>query len=150
MQRSVLSVWPGRLLLVVLIASPSACSIYSVPGSTPAPVEDRPQSGDPGTVYSPKAETPAEVEHSDPGTIAAYGPLLDQAEAARARGDYEQALTLLERAQRIDPDNPKIYLAMAQTHDARGDYSQARATAERGLLYCRGGMDCESLRAFVP
>ena len=70
------------------------------------------------------------------------------AEAAR-QGDYEQSLALLERAQRIDPDNAQIYLGMARTHRARGDSAQARATAERGLLYCEGKAECDALRAFT-
>jgi tetratricopeptide (TPR) repeat protein len=150
MQRSIRLAWLGRLLLGMVIVSSSGCSVYSLPGSTPAPVEDRPDYGGYEAAPSPEVETVPDRDDSEPTTVAAYGPLLDQAETARTRGDYEQALTLLERAQRIDPDNPEIYLAMARTHDARGDYAQARAVAERGLLYCRGGMDCESLRAFIP
>ena len=134
------------LAVIFLVSALPACSIYSLPGPAPAPIEERP---DYGRGTTPDAvEIPGEDE--DPiGASAAYGPLLDEAEIATARGDYERALTLLERSQRIDPDNPQIYLAMAETHDARGDYSQARAVAERGLLYCDGGKYCESLRAYT-
>ncbi|HEY6130774.1 MAG TPA: tetratricopeptide repeat protein, partial [Halioglobus sp.] len=68
-----------------------------------------------------------------PSASAAWQPLLAKAQQATARGDYEQALALLERAQRIDPDSAAVYLDMARTHQAKGDVAQARATAERGL-----------------
>ena len=73
---------------------------------------------------------------------------MDKATAARSRGDYEQALALLERAQRIDPDSGEIYLELARTYAAKGDDASARATAERGLLYCRDD-ECAQLKAFI-
>jgi Flp pilus assembly protein TadD len=75
--------------------------------------------------------------------------LLAKAEQATGRGDYEEALALLERAQRIDPDSAEVYLGLARTHAARGDAAQARATAERGLLYCSSASQCEALRRFT-
>jgi Tfp pilus assembly protein PilF len=75
--------------------------------------------------------------------------LLDKADTAAQRGDYEQALALLERAQRIDPDSGEIYLVLAKTYRAKGDDSLAAATAERGLLYCDGKAQCDALRRYV-
>lgn len=122
------------------------CSTYTLPGGSPAPVEEAP----PATVEKPPA-TPAQPapRPAEPSTSKAYQPLLDKAGQARARGDYEQALALLERAQRIDPNSAKIYLAMARTHHASGDSAQARATAERGLLYCSGRSECDALRVYT-
>ena len=84
----------------------------------------------------------------DPNASNAYGGLVDKATTARSRGDYEQALALLERAQRIDPDSGEIYLELARTYEAKGDDASARATAERGLLYCRDD-ECAQLKAFT-
>jgi tetratricopeptide (TPR) repeat protein len=122
------------------------CSIYSLPGSQPAPAEPVPgpaASAPPATAPQPAPQP------TQPSARAAYQPLLDQAEQASAQGDYNQALALLERAQRIDSDSAEIYLAMAQTHQARGDLDQARATAERGMLYCSGRSQCDALRVYV-
>ena len=138
----------ARAALLCALALVSACSIYSLPGQTPAPIEKEPDY----RVVTPPAQPPGdEVDEppADIGAVAAYGPLLDKAEAATQKGDYERALSLLERAQRIDPDSAEIYLAMARTHEARGDLGQARATAERGLLYCRGQAECEALRGYT-
>lgn len=131
------------LLLPLLL---SACSIYSLPDSEPAPVEKAPTH----TSVKPPATSPQGRPANTPAPLnAAYQPLLDKAQQARTRGDYEESLALLQRAQRIDPDSAEIYLAMAQTHQARGDNSQARAVAERGLLYCNGNRECDALRAYT-
>jgi Tfp pilus assembly protein PilF len=120
------------LLLVTACASPGPGDTGSAPVGTTAP--------DYTSVEPPPREAPA---------TAAYQPLLDRAAEARQRGDYEQALALLERAQRIDADSAEIYLALARTHSERGDVGQARAVAERGLLYCRNSRQCDALRAFA-
>ena len=131
--------------LAVCIALLGGCSIYSAPGTKPAPVEKAPE---------PAVKPPATAPQTRPSTTtapasAAYQPLLDKAAQARSRGDYEESLALLQRAQRIDPDSAQIYLAMAATHQARGDISQARAVAERGLLYCNGTRECDALRSYT-
>ena len=84
-----------------------------------------------------------------PSTSSDWQPLVQKAEQATARGDYEQALALLERAQRIDPESGEIYLQLALTQRAKGDAAQARATAERGMLFCSGSSQCNALRALT-
>jgi tetratricopeptide (TPR) repeat protein len=126
-------------LLALALVQVVACSTYKPGGSSPAPVEKSPD-------YSSKTVTPPPREDTP---TAAYLPLLERADQARGRGDYEEALALLERAQRIDSDSADIYLAMARTHQARGDKGQARAVAERGLLYCSGRSQCDALRAYA-
>jgi len=134
------------LLLALLLAFVSGCSTYSGPGREPVPVEKEPDY----TAVTPPATVPRPTpRRAEPSASAAYQPLMDKAGRATARGDYEQALALLERAQRIDPDSAEIYLSMAKTHQASGDMAQSRATAERGLLYCRGSDQCAALRAFT-
>ncbi len=131
----------GVLCLVLFI---SACSTYSIPGSEPEPPPQPTAAPAPQPAPPPKPPRPPQ-----PATTSAWKPLVQKAEQARAKGDYEQALALLERAQRIDPESAEIYLQLAQTHKARGDASQARATAERGLLFCSGKAECDALRAYT-
>jgi len=131
------------LLLSVLLVG---CSTTRQPGGEPAPVDKAPAS----ISVKPPATAPQTRPANTAAPVnAAYQPLLDKAQQARARGDYEESLALLQRAQRIDPDSAEIYLAMAQTHEARGDNSQAQAMAERGLLYCNGNRECDALRAYT-
>ncbi|MFK8047413.1 MAG: tetratricopeptide repeat protein [Halioglobus sp.] len=126
----------------------SGCTLYSVPGSEPVPVEP---GSEPIPVEPPPEVTKPELEPSapEPDTSGAYKGLLEKANTAAARGDYEQSLALLERAQRIDPDAGEIYLSLAKTYRAKGDDKLAAATAERGMLYCDGLVQCEALRAYL-
>lgn len=139
----------GRLsrgVLVLGLALLSACSSLTKPDGTPAPVEDR---SDPPDVETPATAPPETHKPASPSASAAWQPLLAKAAQAAGRGDYEQALALLERAQRIDPDSAEVYLEMARTHAARGDKTQARVTAERGLLYCSSNRQCDALRRYT-
>jgi len=129
--------------LVILLAG---CSTYTPPVSVPTPVAKQPE---PKVVTPPVKMPQAPPRPTTPSADAALQPLLAKAGQAAQRGDYEQALALLERAQRIGPDSAQVYLGMAQTHRARGDAAQARATAERGLLYCTTDAQCNALRAFT-
>ncbi len=144
------SVFQVTLLSGLLLSS--GCSIYSVPGQDPAPIDPPPDYTEVTPPSGPSAPPPGvTLPDMSPreNAEAAYGPLLARAETATDKGDYEQALMLLERAQRIDPDSAEIYLALAQTHSARGDRKQAQSAAERGLLYCAGTTQCAALRVYV-
>ena len=130
-----------RVALLALLVTACASPGPEAPG--PAPVEKTPDyTGDKTVPVETPAPAPAPAS-------AAYQPLIEKAAQARQRGDFEEALALLERAQRIDSDSAEIYLAMAETHSARGDAGQARAVAERGLLYCRSTRQCDALRQYA-
>lgn len=133
-----------RVCVLALVASLVSCSTYLQPDQDTGPVVEQPDT--PAAVPSVTLPQPRPVA---PPASAAWGPLLTNAEQATARGDYEQALALLERAHRIDPDSAEVYLHMARTHRARGDTAQARASAERGILYCNGPAECDALRAYT-
>lgn len=137
-----------RLVVVGALLLPSACAVVTLPGGEPKPPVPvvTPQ---PEPVPPPTPAPSAPRTQPDAGVVAAYSPLLDKAETAASQGDYEQALALLERAQRIAPDSAAVYLAMARTYASKGDAARARATAERGLLYCSVGDVCDELRAYI-
>lgn len=126
----------------------AACTTYTPQEAPPAPVEKRPE---PAVMVPPTPKPPpvSAPRPAPPSATAAWQPLLAKAEQATQRGDYEEALALLERAQRIEPNSGEVYLCMARTHYARGDDVQARATAERGLLYCSSDAMCDALRGFT-
>jgi Flp pilus assembly protein TadD len=137
----------ARSSLPLLLLVAAGCTTYTPPDTAPAPVEERPEQ--PVMVPPAPKPPPSTPPRPAPSASAAWQPLLAKAEQATQRGDYEEALALLERAQRIEPDSGEVYLSMARTHRAKGDVAQARATAERGLLYCSTDAMCDALRGFT-
>jgi tetratricopeptide (TPR) repeat protein len=121
-------------------------TIGQSPGTGPAPIEG------PGSTEVTEPETavqPVPPEAPPEPVTSAVRNLMDRAESATGNGDFEQAIALLERAQRIDADSGEIYLALAKTYMAKGDVGMASAAAERGMLYCRGSLQCGALRGYV-
>ncbi len=135
-----------RALVFGLLLALAGCAGVDERDAGPEPVEKRP---DYTPVTPPVTPPRPPARPPQPSTSSAWQPLVDRAAQAAAGGDYDQALALLERAQRIDPDDARIYLGLAQTHRAAGDAAMARASAERGLLYCRNRRECDALRRLV-
>ncbi|MEQ8517083.1 MAG: tetratricopeptide repeat protein, partial [Chromatocurvus sp.] len=97
---------------------------------------------------APADPAPPRESKQEPPSGDARSSLMLAALRARSAGDSSRAIALLERAQRIDPDNGQLYLELARTHFAAGNTAQGRAMAERGLLYCRRE-ECAALRALI-
>lgn len=122
----------------------AACATApETPEAVPEPAEESVEEDAPER--TPAAVRPPET---DPGLRTASAGLLDQARAARMRGDLDRADALLLRAQRLDPGNALVYLELAKLYLQRGQESSAQAMAERGLLYCDAG-SCDELRALA-
>ncbi len=130
----------ARTTGICLLLFLSACSTQPVQERPPASSPQPPPAAVTRPEPTPQPEQPA---------VTAHRQLLTQADRAMSQGDYDTALALLERAQRIDPQDGLIYLNLARTYRASGDDRRAVATAERGLLYCNGAAQCDALRQFV-
>ncbi len=116
------------------------------PDSGAVPIEKEPEYTD---VTAPATPTQPEAP-ALPAVSGAALSLMSKADTAVGKGDYEQALALLERAQRIAPNSGEIYLSLAKTYTAKGDQAMASAVAQRGMLYCNGAAQCSALRTFTP
>jgi len=132
----------GLLLCSALIVG--GCS--TTPKQEPAPVEKKP---DYTSVSKPATPTRPAAPKRPPVSSAAQS-LMDKAEGYAGQGDFDQALALLERAQRIDPNSGEVYLALVKVYTKKGDSDMASATAQRGMLYCSGSAQCNALRAYTP
>lgn len=69
---------------------------------------------------------------------AASGALVAQAHAASAKSDYLTALSTLERAVRIEPRNPLVWIEIAKIRLASGEAAQAESTARKAVALSEG------------
>lgn len=72
--------------------------------------------------------------------------LLDQARGAMAAGDLSGASALIERAEREDPDNDRVFVARVQLKAAEGDAEAALALLERTPLTLTDDPELAALR----
>jgi tetratricopeptide (TPR) repeat protein len=106
------------------------------PAPSPAPAPEQP--GTPG----PQAPTPAERPPAPPPRqfhlSAASGALVTQAHAQAAGGDLGQSSATLERALRIEPDNPLLWIELGRVRLAENNAGQADAMGRKALALSTG------------
>lgn len=107
------------LMAIVLLAGCSSAP----PGSTQPPPRTAPQ------IPGLDPTHPPGPEHAL--TLALH----DQADAARLRGDHETAIATLERAIRIDPDAPELWLLLSRVNFDAGDPAAAQQLARKALQF---------------
>jgi tetratricopeptide (TPR) repeat protein len=105
-----------RLLGVLVLLTLAACSSQS-----PAPVEDH--------EVDARVRTPASEDSAGVQVYSLQNPavkqLTAQAEGAERAGDLDQASGYLERALRIQPQDPQLLQHMAEIKLQEEDYQQA-------------------------
>jgi tetratricopeptide (TPR) repeat protein len=141
----------ARGALVGHIALATACTTLSTapsrPTSRPAPApappaaETRPAPAPqplppPATQPVPRAEpAPRDAPAARPQNDAsgASGVLLEQSRAQRAAGSLPSARASLERALRLDPNNPVLWLALGELELQTGNSTQAATMARKAM-----------------
>ena len=110
--------------------------IHPLPGgprtgeATPLPTEDYPPAA--------KSIPPDAPRSAEDMSGPAVQSLVLQARAALSSNRPDQALSLLERAQRIEPRNPFLWQMLASTNLAMGRMDQAESTAQKSNSLARG------------
>jgi len=101
------------------------------------------------TAGAPAAE-PAAAGSAEPSVPAPREParqyhlggaasaLVTQAHARAAAGDYPAATATLERALRIEPENPLAWIELGRVHLAAGDPGQADTMGHKALALASG------------
>jgi len=140
---------PTRLCALITIVSLAACgSPIPRPGGPPAgePPSGTAQPGPPipsqPTPASPErpAPPPAHQFHLGPASSA----LVAQAHTQANGGDYGQAAATLERALRIEPDNPLVWIELGRVHLGANDAVQADAMGHKALALATGDPAAQS------
>jgi Flp pilus assembly protein TadD len=73
-----------------------------------------------------------------PPASAATQALLTQSRAHQAAGDYEQAAASIERALRIEPRQPLLWLELGNIRLKEGDFAQAEGMGRKALSLSAG------------
>ena len=132
-------------LLLAVVAGCAAPPFQTEPPAPPAPAPSGrgptlPTVPPPGSATDPVIEAPAppplpkERPKVAPATLSpASQALVTQAQAQRKRGDLPGATVSLERALRIEPRNPLLWVEMARLRMDQRNFPQAEAMARKAL-----------------
>ena len=102
---------------------------YPLPYPTPAPQP---------------TPAPAQPDRAQPRTQPSVTlALQDEAQRAATAGDLSKATQILERAIRIEPDRPELWIELARVHLKEGNPAQAEQFARKALLFTGNRYDLE-------
>jgi len=146
-----LPVWPAAAL-VALLAAGCVPPEMGQPPSTRAPVPSTAPtapSSPPPTVAvirpvpdieapPPAPAEPLPAPRTAPPVSAASQALLTQSRGHQAAGRYEQAAASIERALRIEPRQPVLWLELGNIRLKEGDFAQAESMGRKALSLATG------------
>ena len=97
----------------------------------------------------PTSPSPSPPATSDPRAPSELRPsaataLLEQARSERRAGELARAESVIERALRIEPDDPWLWIELGEIKRAAGDRSQAAAMGRKALSLAAGDRAAES------
>jgi Tfp pilus assembly protein PilF len=128
----------GWLLASLYFAGCAVPSPYEPPAPPqPTPSDERgsqveTQPGSPPTTVEESQPLPAPPPR-EPTLGAASQALVQQAQAQLAVKNYAVAAGSIERALRIEPDNPLLWIELAKVRQAEGNYVQAENLARKAV-----------------
>ena len=136
-----------RAPLLAALAATAACTSLGAPtrpAPTPAPAppessplpepaEPLPPATLPPSLSRPAPEPERDVARPRSDATAASSALLEQSRAQRAAGSLPAARATLERALRLDPNNPEVWVELGELELQTGNFTQATAMARKAL-----------------
>ena len=144
------------LILSLTIAASllSACSLVrpsqpgpNGPSSAPAP-SSAPQPQEPGTAQpQPEPPTTPEPPRAPPKQFKlspATASLVAQAHKQEAAAAYEPAAATVERALRIEPENPLLWIELGQVRLSENNAVQANGMGHKALALATGDAQAQS------
>jgi Tfp pilus assembly protein PilF len=147
-----------RYLLPALIAATglTACALFRAPPSQPAPPGTRPPPTGTAQPAQPPSATPSPLTPVPPAQPSpptapkqfhlgpASSALVTQAHQQAQGGDLGQAAATLERALRIEPDNPLVWIELGRVRLAENNPAQADSTGRKALALATGDAAAQS------
>lgn len=128
-----------RIGIVLTIAMLSACaapSPYEAPERPATPEQPSPpvetQPGSPPTTIE-KPEPLPEPATREPVLGPASRSLVEHAQVQLASKNYAVAASSIERALRIEPGNPLLWIELGKVRQAEGNYVQAENLARKAI-----------------
>jgi hypothetical protein len=119
---------------------PGSGPVVTQPEETPVPTPE------PSIEAPPPPPLPRERPKVAPATLgAASKALVTQAEAQRKRGDLPGASVSLERALRIEPNNPLLWIEMGRLRMDQTNFPQAESMGRKALSMSVGDDRTQSL-----
>ena len=137
------------LVLLCAAVTLSACRLpnpYSpptppqqpAPGGAPTLPSPPPQTSPPVETYPETQPTPPPQPQKSYELGAAARTLVEQAHSQAATGNYAVAASSIERALRIEPNNPLLWIELGQVRQSEGNFVQAENLARKGLSLATG------------
>jgi tetratricopeptide (TPR) repeat protein len=144
-------------LLLTLLVALSACNLPNpyarptkpqpVPGGAPSlPPKPAPQEQpEPTPAPEPMPEEPSPLPPPREYHLSsASRSLVDQAHAQMAAGNFVVAAGSIERALRIEPNNPLLWIELGKVRQAEGNYAQSENLARKALSLATGDPRAQS------
>ncbi len=147
----------SRTLVAVALLAAAGCSLQPFRPQPPASTRPAPKSGsgpvisEPPTVSStlpaepsiqgpaPSIPVPRERPKVAPATLSpASKALVSQAQTQRKKGDLPGAAGSLDRALRIEPNNPLLWIEMGRLRMDQRNYTQAESMGRKALSMAVG------------
>ena len=136
----VVAVCSGGCSLTETYEPPRSAPSQHAAGSAPALPQPTPLPQAP----PPAASHPATRAERDIVLSPASSSLVKQAHAQIARGDLTSASTTLDRALRIEPNNPLLWVELGRLRLAEGDPHQAEVCAGKALALGSGSRSVQA------
>ncbi len=134
-----------RLLTLILIAAalPACATRAPLPPGTPPSGESpsgtaQPEAPIPGQAVPAPPEQPAPGAPRQSHLGVAASALVTQARTQAGGGEYGQAAATLERALRIEPGNPLLWIELGRVRLSENNAAQAEAMGHKALALATG------------
>src|SRR6185503_5983386 len=137
-------------VLATSVVSLTACRSLMGPPVYPPGPQSPTQPGtpqpEPGTAQptpTPPAPTPSQPP-KEFRLSAASSALVKQARTQSGKGDFTGATATVERALRIEPGNPLLWIELGQVHLAEGNAPQAESMGRKAIALATGDPSAQS------